>query len=306
MKGTQAAIIFLFLSSLAFSQQKKFIYKNFSDSCFKPGNSWMIHALITENKKLTASKDSLKKIAEFLKSHPLFKVEIGFNGNGAVPNPAFTKAQGIEWRNFLFNECGIDTLRFYFEDYKSTRPIHKIIGAAASKKTEEKTKENRRVEITVRSNSYFPYKNKRKDRNAGEYFLGDIIDLPEILFDLGKGGIRPESKDSLKKWAKFIFDRPGFIFEISSHTDARGSSASNLKISEMRISSVFDYLVNELKIPKERLFAKGYGETQLLATDDEILKQSTKEEKEVMHQRNRRTELRIVGKVGDCNFFYNP
>ena len=75
---------------------------------------------------------------------------------------------------------------------------------------------------------------------------------------------------------------------------SRGSDEANQKLSEARAKSCVEYLANEKKIPLARLKSKGWGEAKLLIKDDVIEKAKTKEEKEALHQKNRRTVFRIV------------
>lgn len=89
-------------------------------------------------------------------------------------------------------------------------------------------------------------------------------------------------------------DNPTIIVELNSHTDSRGSAEKNMKLSQERAQSCVDYLVKEKGIPPARLVAKGYGKTQLLISDAEIAKAKTKQEKEALHELNRRTSFRIL------------
>jgi hypothetical protein len=73
-----------------------------------------------------------------------------------------------------------------------------------------------------------------------------------------------------------------------SHTDSRGSSKSNIELSQRRAQSVVNYLI-EQKIDPARLGAKGMGETKLLNKCKDGVT-CTEEE----HQRNRRTEFKIT------------
>ena len=77
--------------------------------------------------------------------------------------------------------------------------------------------------------------------------------------------------------------------ELSSHTDCRGKDAYNLSLSEKRARSAVDYLIKQ-GIAKDRLTSKGYGETKPVETCD-CAKCS-----EDQHQRNRRTEFKVLGK----------
>jgi len=120
------------------------------------------------------------------------------------------------------------------------------------------------------------------------------IRFPAVQYDLGKATLRPESKDSLNFLYQTLVDNPTIVIELQAHTDSRGSDAKNQKLSEDRAKSCVVYLNEEKKIPLARLQSKGWGEKKLLVTDAQIAKVKTKEEKEALHQKNRRTVFRIV------------
>lgn len=140
------------------------------------------------------------------------------------------------------------------------------------------------------------------DENESKDFVKDFaltpvkaeIRFPAVQYDLGKATLRPESKDSLNFLYQTLIDNPSIIIELQAHTDSRGSNAANQKLSEERAKSCVVYLNEEKKIPLERLKSKGWGEGKLLITDAVINKAKTKEEKEALHQKNRRTVFRIV------------
>jgi len=119
--------------------------------------------------------------------------------------------------------------------------------------------------------------------------------MPEVQYEVGKADLLPSSKDSLNYLYQIMVDNPTTRVELNSHTDSRGDADKNMKLSQERAQSCVDYLVNEKKINPNRLVAKGYGKTQLLISDAEIAKAATKEEKEALHQKNRRTSFKILG-----------
>jgi peptidoglycan-associated lipoprotein len=90
-----------------------------------------------------------------------------------------------------------------------------------------------------------------------------------------------------------LIDNPNIVIELAAHTDSRDSDERNLILSQKRAQSCVDYLV-EKGIDAERLVPKGYGESRLLVTDEEIAKLKTKDEKETAHQRNRRTVFSVL------------
>jgi len=179
-----------------------------------------------------------------------------------------------------------------------------------------KLKENTTYSITVETSKqsvsatykdgYLASKDEGKITTAGEAvskeFIKDFeivpvekeIRFPAVLYELGKADLKPESKDSLNFLYQTLVDNPTIVILLSAHTDSRGSDAKNLELSQRRAQSCVDYLANEKKIPLARLQAKGFGETKLLVKDDVIAKAKTKEEKEALHAKNRRTVFGIV------------
>lgn len=89
-----------------------------------------------------------------------------------------------------------------------------------------------------------------------------IIELEfEIQFEFDKCTWFKEYNDTLEKIVVIMKDNPTLVAELGAHTDARGSSDYNEKLSQCRADSVVSFLVRE-GIDKKRLLAKGYGEDQ--------------------------------------------
>ena len=108
--------------------------------------------------------------------------------------------------------------------------------------------------------------------------------LENIYYDLDKYNIRPDAADELDKLVTILKDNPTLKIELSSHTDVRAPDKYNMTLSQNRAKSAVEYIASK-GIDASRLTAKGYGETQL------IVKNAKTEEE---HQRNRRTEFRIL------------
>ena len=115
------------------------------------------------------------------------------------------------------------------------------------------------------------YREYRKDIDMKKVEVGSVIVLRNIFFDLEKATLRPESKAELERLIKLLTDNPTIKIEISGHTDTRGNDSYNQKLSEDRSESVVNYLIDH-GIVKDRLEFKGYGETQLMVSDEEIYK----------------------------------
>ncbi len=115
-------------------------------------------------------------------------------------------------------------------------------------------------------------------------------DINDILFDVGQFGIRADAAKELNKLIEFLQDNPGISIELGSHTDSRDSEANNFMLSTKRAESTVSYLVENGNIIKDRIVAKGYGESNLLNRCKDGINCSEEE-----HQANRRTEIKILG-----------
>lgn len=151
------------------------------------------------------------------------------------------------------------------------------------------------------------------DKAPGEYSLtvemekltaGKQFILEDLYYDLNKFNIRPDAAIVLDKLARILVDNPEVRIEIGSHTDSRGTAESNMTLSQNRSESVVAYLVSK-GVAKNRLVAKGYGETQLINKCADGV-----DCPEVDHQANRRTVIEILNqdirkvKRGTKNVYY--
>lgn len=122
--------------------------------------------------------------------------------------------------------------------------------------------------------------------------LATIIDIKPIYFDLGKSIIRKDAAIELDKIIKVMNDYPTMEIELGSHTDCRGSIASNEALSDKRAKASAAYIQSKIKNP-ERIYGKGYGEAKLKndCGCEGPVKSKCSEE---AHQENRRTEFIII------------
>ena len=95
---------------------------------------------------------------------------------------------------------------------------------------------------------------------------------------------------------QFLKKYDNISVEIGVHSDHRGSDTMNEKITRFRSEYVRNYLVCQ-GIQSSRITAKGYGESQPIVSEEEIskYKKTDKRKYEILHQRNRRTEIKITG-----------
>ncbi len=110
------------------------------------------------------------------------------------------------------------------------------------------------------------------------------IVLDNIYYDLDKADIREDAALELDKLVVILEDNPNISIELSSHTDDRSSVEYNQDLSQRRAESAVSYILSK-GIERNRISAKGYGESQLL-----ILNAKTEDE----HQINRRTEFKVT------------
>lgn len=112
--------------------------------------------------------------------------------------------------------------------------------------------------------------------------------LKNILYDFDKANIRPDAAVILDNVVSVLKQNPSLRIELSSHTDSRGNDKYNLQLSQRRAEAAVNYLVAN-GIDKNRLVAKGYGETRLTNNCGNGTTCSDAE-----HQANRRTEIKVL------------
>ena len=119
--------------------------------------------------------------------------------------------------------------------------------------------------------------------------LGKKFKVDNIYYDSNKATIPKKVLPSLRKLLYTLLDNPQIIVELGSHADSRGSDEYNLALSQRRADSAVEYVVSQ-GIDRQRIRAKGYGETRLVNHCSNGVKCTGKQ-----HEENRRTEFVIVG-----------
>ncbi len=121
------------------------------------------------------------------------------------------------------------------------------------------------------------------------------ITMENVYYEYGSSKLSEESKNVLDTGLlRFLINNPEIVIEMGSHTDNIGDDNSNLRLSQKRAESVVNYLVSK-GIEKERLKAKGYGESKPIAANQNPDGSDNSEGRKL----NRRTEFRIVGKIAN-------
>ncbi len=109
------------------------------------------------------------------------------------------------------------------------------------------------------------------------------IELKGVNFEFDKAELDANAKRILDAVAETLKGQPSMKVELAGHTDNYGPEDYNQKLSERRMTSARDYLI-EKGANGDNMTAVGYGESQPIATND------TPEGRE----QNRRVEFRIL------------
>ena len=121
---------------------------------------------------------------------------------------------------------------------------------------------------------------------AGTKEIKIVIANP-ILFDIGKGELKPQALPVLKNLAELFKDNDNLI-RIEGHTDNVPISTekfpSNWELSAARAINVIKYFIDTAKIPPARLEALGYGEFRPTALNETVAGRA----------QNRRVEIKII------------
>ena len=112
---------------------------------------------------------------------------------------------------------------------------------------------------------------------------GRVMRLDNLIFEVGKSRIDPESFAELDLLAGMMRENPKMIIQLEGHTDYLGDERANMRLSQQRVDAVRNYIVSK-GVAKTRIRTKAFGGTQPLSRDN------TPE----AHRLNRRVEVRIL------------
>ena len=97
--------------------------------------------------------------------------------------------------------------------------------------------------------------------------LAPSIDVGSVTFETGSAAITPDQARDLNELgqtiAELIDENPREVFLVEGHTDAVGSAAMNLALSDRRAESLALALTEYFDVPPENLVVQGYGERYL-------------------------------------------
>jgi len=95
-----------------------------------------------------------------------------------------------------------------------------------------------------------------------------IIRMIGLNFDSGTAALTPEHRQLLAVLENAIAEFPESRVVVEGHTDAFGSDADNLGLSQARADAVVRHLLGNLPISPANLNSMGYGETRPVANNE--------------------------------------
>jgi len=113
---------------------------------------------------------------------------------------------------------------------------------------------------------------------------GGELRLENVYFETNSANLRSGSEAALDEAGAALEKYPDLKIEVQGHTDSRGSSEYNKKLSQARAEAVLLYLLDHHHLRAANLTARGYGETKPIVA----------EHTDADRQRNRRVVLKVL------------
>ncbi len=107
---------------------------------------------------------------------------------------------------------------------------------------------------------------KRIDMEIKPIKVGESYKLNDIYFESDHFELKPESQAIIDGFKEFLDENSNIKVAIQGFTDDVGNDDYNLKLSENRAKSVYEYLIS-LGIKSDRLTFKGFGESMPVASN---------------------------------------
>ncbi|MGC4020592.1 MAG: OmpA family protein [Cyclobacteriaceae bacterium] len=140
---------------------------------------------------------------------------------------------------------------------------------------------NENLELKTSEN----YSEVSKDLVMVPIEVGETVKLNNVFFNAGQPTLKSESFPELDRLVKILKENPNIFIQLEGHTDNIGKPEILQKLSEDRVESVKQYLVNH-GIDSKRITGQGFGATKPVSTG------TTEEDR----KQNRRVEFKILKK----------
>lgn len=109
------------------------------------------------------------------------------------------------------------------------------------------------------------------------------IILEGVNFDFNKSNLKPGAKTILDDDIRMLKSNSRLEVSVEGHTDVRGTDAYNMKLSQRRADSVYNYLLQR-GVAAKRMDTVAYGRSQPLVPNTS----------EANMYKNRRVEIKII------------
>jgi outer membrane protein OmpA-like peptidoglycan-associated protein len=149
--------------------------------------------------------------------------------------------------------------------------------AQAAAAQAEREKQELRAKLLEQFNRVLPTRDSQR---------GLIVNMGDVLFDIGKANLRPAAREALAKLSGIVLNYPELKLTIEGHTDNTGGDEFNQTLSEKRAGSVRDYLVQQ-GLTSDSISATGFGKNDPIADNTTA----------AGRQKNRRVEIIVSGAV---------
>ncbi len=113
--------------------------------------------------------------------------------------------------------------------------------------------------------------------------VGREMTLDNLIFEIRKANIAPESYPELNSVVKMLEDNPPMVIQLEGHTDFGGDPKESMKLSQQRVDAVKNYILSK-GISKSKVRTKAFGGTQPLS----------RENTDQARKMNRRVVVRIL------------
>ena len=113
--------------------------------------------------------------------------------------------------------------------------------------------------------------------------LEELRKMPAIGFRLGETRLPPEANAGMNQLLDILEKNPELLLRVEGHTDNEGNPSRNLKVSELRVQSIKDWLIAH-GIDSDRISVEGYGDTRPIADNKTVAGRA----------KNRRVEMTLA------------
>ncbi len=138
----------------------------------------------------------------------------------------------------------------------------KTVPQTKTKKETQKTQETAKkesIENTVINENTMGEEKKNDFESKSVDELNKENILEDVYFEFDKSRLTPETREILKKHAKWLKEHPTVKILIEGHCDERGTEQYNLALGDRRAHAVKNYLIS-LGISPDRMKTISFGE----------------------------------------------